>query len=353
LKTHRCVWVVPTRGQSCTQKSDTRAAEYSSVCHRWDSVQVELQGVGKTYDGDSWAVRGLKLGIPSGSIFGLIGPNGAGKSTTLRMMATLMPPTEGAVLLDGEDCSVNPLAARRRIGFLGDGNPLYKQMTPAEYLRLFGQCFRIDRAELELAIDETLAAFDLSGKRDTECGALSKGMRQRLLIARCLLHKPGLLILDEPADGLDPRGRSDLRKTLAKISERGVTIVISSHILRELDDLCDQVGIIQRGQLVVAGAVSEIIDSHEVSRFVYELRMLELPCRDRAIEILSRERILIEGSGEIENQHFIRMQVQGGESLMADILARLVGAGVKIVTCSRQRSRLEDVYDRLSENQVN
>jgi ABC-2 type transport system ATP-binding protein len=315
------------------------------------AVQVILDNVGKTYDGDNWAVRGVKLDIPSGAIFGLIGPNGAGKSTTLRMMATVMTPTEGTVWLDGEDASADPLAARRRIGFLGDGNPLYKDMTASEYLRFYGQCFRMSGKALEHAITETLATFDLTSKSDTVCGELSKGMRQRVLIARCLLHQPGLLILDEPADGLDPRGRNDLRRTLDKIRATGVTIVISSHILRELDDLCDQVAIIQRGRLVVAGEVGKIIDSHEVSRFVYELRTLD--GHERALEILAGTRALIEHTGEADGQKLIRLQIQGGEPLMAAILAELIGAGVKVVTCSRLRSRLEDVYDRISENQVN
>jgi ABC-2 type transport system ATP-binding protein len=308
------------------------------------AVQVTLDNVGKTYDGDNWAVRGVQLEIPSGAIYGLIGPNGAGKSTTLRMMATVMTPTEGTVRLDGEDASADPLAARRRIGFLGDGNPLYKDMTPSEYLRFYGQCFRMNGTALEHAIAETLTTFDLVGKANTVCGELSKGMRQRVLIARCLLHRPGLLILDEPADGLDPRGRNDLRRTLDKVRESGVTIVISSHILRELDDLCDQVAIIQAGRMVVSGEVAQIIDSHEVSRFVYELRMLE---------ILAGARALVEHTGEAEGLKLIRLQIQGGEALMSSILAELIGAGVKVVTCSRLRSRLEDVYDRISENQVN
>jgi ABC-2 type transport system ATP-binding protein len=314
-------------------------------------VQVVLDKVGKTYDGGSWAVRDLTLEIKSGSIFGLIGPNGAGKSTTLRMMATVMSPTEGRVSLDGHDAAADPLAARRRIGFLGDGNPLYKQMTPAEYLRFYGQCFRMKGPELEQAIDRTLETFDLTGKRDSECGSLSKGMRQRVLIARCLLHEPGLLILDEPADGLDPRGRNDLRKILERIRASGVTIVISSHILRELDDLCDQVGIIQHGRLAVAGDVARIIDSHEVSRFMFELRMLS--GHERALERLSHHRALVEHVGEAEGQALIRLQVQGGEALMAKILADLIHHEVEVVTCSRVRSRLEDVYDRISDNQVN
>lgn len=316
-------------------------------------MRVELDNLGKTYDGGQWAVRHLALAIPSGSIFGLIGPNGAGKSTTLRMMATLMSPTEGQVRLDGVDVSADPLAARRRIGFLGDGNPLYKDLTPAEYLRLYGQCFKIPAGELELAIDQTLALFGLTSKRDAQCGQLSKGMRQRVLIARCLLHRPDLLILDEPADGLDPRGRNDLRRILAEIRAQGVTIVISSHILRELDDMCDQVAIVQKGRLIVAGEVDRIIDTHEVSRFVYELRVLD--GYERALEALGRQRVLIEHSQPAREHELacIRVQVQGGETLMADVLAKLIGDGVRVVTCSRNRSRLEDVYDRVSGDQVN
>lgn len=314
-------------------------------------VHVALENVGKTYDGGNWAIRNLSLEIPSGSLFGLIGPNGAGKSTTLRMLATVMSPTEGCIRLDGQDASVDPLALRRQIGFLGDGNPLYKDVTPAEYLRFYGQCFRIPAADLEATIDDTLTTFDLSEKRDSECGSLSKGMRQRVLIARCLLHAPRLVILDEPADGLDPRGRNDLRRILERVRARGVTIVISSHILRELDDLCDQVAILQHGRLAVAGDVGQIIASHEVSRFVYELRMLA--GHELALERLASHRALIEHVGESEGQPLIRLQVQGGEALMAKILADLIHHGVEIVTCSRVRSRLEDVYDRLSDNKVN
>ena len=318
-------------------------------------MRIELKRLGKTYDGQDWAVRDLDLEIPSGSIFGLIGPNGAGKSTALRMVATVMDPSAGEVAYDGqrsgEAQSLRTTELRRRIGFLGDGNPLYKQMSPVDYLRFFGQCFRIEGAELEQAIEQTLVTFDLVGKADTPAGALSKGMRQRLLIARCLLHGPDLLILDEPADGLDPRGRSDLRRVLARVREQGVPVIISSHILRELDDLCDQVAIMQRGRLVVDGQVGDIIDRFEVGRFVYELRILGEVEPARAV--LARHRALIEGERQADGLPCLAIQVQGGEEMMADIIADLVSSGVKVVTASRIRSRLEDVYDRISEDRVN
>jgi ABC-2 type transport system ATP-binding protein len=313
-------------------------------------MRVELCDLGKTYDGERWAVRGLTLTIPSGSIVGLIGPNGAGKSTTLRMLATVLAPSTGSILFDGQAPSGDKTELRRQIGFLGDGNPLYKHMSPSEYLRFFGQCFKLGPAELEPAIEEMLATFDLRDKRDTPSGALSKGMRQRLLIARCLLHRPRLLILDEPADGLDPRGRSDLRSILARTRERGVTVLISSHILRELDDLCDQTAILQQGKLVVAGDVADIIERYEVRRFVYQLRLLS--GGPAAREVLLRHRALIEAEGVEDGCETLSIQVQGGEEVMADILAALVAASVRVVTVSRTRSRLEDVYNRISEDRV-
>lgn len=324
---------------------------------QWFAVDVKLHKIGKTYDGEHWAVRGVDLDIPGGSIFGLIGPNGAGKSTTLRMMATAMPPTEGALAFDGDAVPDDPTQLRGRIGFLGDGNPLYRHMTPTEYLRFFGQCYRLPAEPLERAIERTLDDFFLRDKADTPCGDLSKGMRQRVLIARALLHEPSLLILDEPADGLDPRGRSELRRVLKQIQARGVTIVVSSHILRELDDLCDQVAILQRGAVVVAGRVDDVIDRYEVSRFTYRLRMLAEPdaatALARAKEVLAAHRCLVEGEGVDEGLPALSVQVQGDEALMARVLAALVAGGVSVVTASRQRSRLEDVYDKISADRIN
>jgi ABC-2 type transport system ATP-binding protein len=317
-------------------------------------MRVDMHGLGKSYDGEGWALRGVDLSIPSGSILGLIGPNGAGKSTALRMVATLLEPSEGTVAFDGVVPSSpdEHQSLRRRIGFLGDGNPLYKQLTPREYLRFFGQCFGIPQRDLDGAIAEILTTFALETKADTPAGELSKGMRQRLLIGRCLLHRPDLLILDEPADGLDPRGRSDLRRVLDDVRRRGVTVVISSHILRELDDLCDQVAILQRGRVVVAGPVAEIIERHEVARFVYELRLLPEGA-EHAPAVLARHRVLVESSGTVEGLAALNVQLQQEEAKMAAVLADLFAHGVKVVTCSRVRSRLEDVYDRISDDQVN
>lgn len=316
-------------------------------------MRVELDAISKTYDGNTYAVRDVDLTIPSGSILGLIGPNGAGKSTALRMVATVMEPSGGTIAYDGQ-VATDPeshQALRSRIGFLGDGNPLYKDMTAAEYLTFFGQCFGLRGAPLRSKVEDVLTTFSLTHKADAKCKALSKGMRQRLLVARCLLHDPSLLILDEPADGLDPRGRSDLRNIVGQIRDRGVTIIISSHILRELDDLCDQVAILQRGSVVVSGEVDDIIERYEVTRLVYELRILD--GLQTAREVLARRRVLIEAETEADGLTALSLQVQGDDAAVADMLAELCASGVRVVTCSRVRSRLEDVYNRISDNQVN
>jgi len=316
-------------------------------------MQVELEGVGKSYDGEAWAVRDISLTIPQGSVFGLIGPNGAGKSTALKMIAAVMEPSTGRVRYDGRSPETlrERESIRPRIGFLGDGNPLYRSLTPAEYLRFFGQCFQIEAGRCERAIEDMLQTFNLSAKRDVPCASLSKGMRQRLLIARCLLHEPSLLILDEPADGLDPRGRSDLRGIIASVRARGVTVIISSHILRELDDLCDEVAILQQGRIVVSGGISDIIDRFEVSRLVYRLRVLS--GLDEARRILIDRGALIEAEEEEEGLPVLVVQIRGDETEMAESLTALVGHGVRIITCGRIRSRLEDVYNRLSEDRTN
>jgi ABC-2 type transport system ATP-binding protein len=334
-------------------------------------VRVQLAGLGKSYDGVAWAVRDLDLEIPSGSILGLIGPNGAGKTTALRMIATVLEPSRGTVSFDGitPEGAAAQQALRRRIGFLGDGNPLYKDLTPREYLRFFGECFRMEPATLRDAIEETLATFALEPKADTPAGELSKGMRQRLLIARCMLHRPDLLILDEPADGLDPRGRSELRRILDGVRSRGATVVVSSHILRELDDLCDRVAILQQGAIVVAGPVAEIIERYEVGRLVFQLRVLA--GMEAARAVIARHRALIEAEGEVDGLASLSIQIQASrvgardpepapadparaaEAAMSELLCDLVAAGVKVVTCQRLRSRLEDVYDRLSDDRVN
>ncbi len=314
-------------------------------------MHISLHDLGKTYDGQRWAVQGVSLEIPPGSILGLIGPNGAGKSTTLRMLATVLSPTEGQIRYDGQLPSADDLTAlRRRIGFLGDGHPLYKDMTPAEYLRFFGQCFRLRGQDLERAIERTLETVGLTPRRDTLARDLSKGMRQRLLIGRTLLHRPSLLILDEPADGLDPLGRQDLRTILRAARDEGATIIVSSHILRELDDLCDSVAILQHGRMAMAGRVADIAASPDAGLWTFELRVAHN--LQGAREVLARHPVLIEGEGSAEGRPALTFQLRGREDLLPAIVRDLAQADVPVLTLTRTSSRLEDLYANLSDHRV-
>jgi ABC-2 type transport system ATP-binding protein len=323
-------------------------------------VRVELHDIGKTYDGHAWAVRGIDLVIPDGGIVGLIGPNGAGKTTTLRILAGVLGQNEGRIVVDGSDLTGREVEYRRRVGFLGDGHPLYRDMTPREYLRFFGQCHDLTDTAIETSIDEVLATFDLTSKADAPCGSLSKGMRQRVAIARTLLHRPDLVILDEPADGLDPRGRIDLRNILLAVRARGTTLVVSSHILRELDDLCDHVAILQRGRIEVAGAVRELVEKRDEDRGLVKVRTLTSDDGTTsntsdalATAIFARRGdLLVSTRREDETSVFV-LRVRGGTAAIPGLLRDLLDANVPVVGCERERSRLEDVYAQVSADAVN
>ena len=254
--------------------------------------QVQCDDVHHSYDGVRDAVQGLTLTIKRGEVLALIGPNGAGKSTTLRILATLQCPDKGQVRWDGRDAWPARYQIRQRIGFLGDGTALYPGMTAAGYLQFFAECYGQSDRDARARVTELLQIFDLSSKSDARVSEMSKGMRQRLSIARTLVHRPELLLLDEPADGLDPLARRQLREILRQVAGEGVGIVISSHILRELDGFCDAVAVIQKGKLEVAGPVEDVINKYEVGRRVHEVQVTR--GLQTALEILRKHEGLIE-----------------------------------------------------------
>lgn len=250
---------------------------------------------------------------------------------------------------------------RRRIGFLGDGAALYPEMTARGYLDFFAECYGLERSERSVKVAETLERFDLTVKADDRIRDLSKGMRQRVAIARTLVHGPELLLLDEPADGLDPRARRQLRDILRAVAADGVAIVVSSHILRELDDFVHTVAVLQRGHLEVHGPIDEVIANYEVGRRVHEVLVLD--GLGTAIQVLRGHRGLIErvsglkkddpapdpdsaGSGRVW------VRIHGDDTAAAKVLRELIGAGVEIGSFSKVRSDLEDVYQSLGRNDV-
>ncbi len=228
---------------------------------------VVTHGVTKQY-GSLFAVNNVNLAVPRNSIYALIGPNGAGKTTLMTMVASLLRPTQGTVLIDGIDPTVSSEQVRRKMGYMPDTLGVYKNQSANEYLTFFADAYRIPRKEQPALISTLLDLVELSVKEDAQVNSLSRGMKQRLSLARALIHDPELLILDEPASGLDPRARVELRELLLRLREMGKTIIVSSHILSELQEVCSHVGIVEAGQLLVQGTPQTALDTVRSGRQV-------------------------------------------------------------------------------------
>ncbi len=254
----------PVQATTSDEKSDA-AAEADVAADA--PVAVRATQLSKRY-GSLLAVNNLDLTVPKGSIFGLIGPNGAGKSTTFAMMASLLLPTSGRITVMGADPSRKPRTVRRRMGYMPDNLGVYDNLRVDEYLEFFAASYGIARLEWTDLVDGLLELVDLSVKRTTMVNSLSRGMKQRLSLARALVHDPELLVLDEPASGLDPRARVELRELLKTLNGMGKTIIISSHILSELEEMCTDVAIMEAGKLLAAGPPRQILERLGGSRNV-------------------------------------------------------------------------------------
>ena len=218
---------------------------------------IEINGFGKDY-GDFTAVESLDLKIEEGEMFGFIGPNGAGKSTTIRFLATLLRATRGDGTVNGYSVSEDPMNVRRSVGYMPDAFGVYDGMKVWEFLDFFAVAYKIGRTQRKQVIRDVLELLDLTYKRDDFVNGLSRGMKQRLCLAKTLVHDPPVLILDEPASGLDPRARIEVKALLKELRRMGKTILISSHILTELADCCTSIGIIERGNLLMHGPIDEV-----------------------------------------------------------------------------------------------
>src|SRR5580700_10145701 len=208
--------------------------------------------------GNIHAVRGISLQIPKGEVYGFIGPNGAGKSSTIKVLATLLPGYRGRAFVNGIDVSRDPQLVRENIGYMPDFFGVYEDLTTREYLHFFAATYRIPRTRRAAIVNDVLELTDLTHKIDSQVDSLSRGMKQRLALARVLLHDPDLMLLDEPASGLDPRARIEIRELLKELQSMGKTIVVSSHILPEMEEFCNKIGTIEQGELIVAGDVNTI-----------------------------------------------------------------------------------------------
>ncbi len=221
------------------------------------SLIIETRELVKRYSRFT-AVSGLSLAVPEGAIYGFVGPNGAGKTTTMRVLTTLTRPSEGQARVAGYSVTAHPRAVRRAIGYMPDEFGVYDDMRVWEYLDFFAACYDIPENERRRLIDDLLELVDLTHRRDDMVDKLSRGMKQRLSLARTLAHDPEVLILDEPASGLDPRARVEIRELLVELAGMGKTIFFSSHILADVSEICTHIGIIEAGQMVIQGSVAEM-----------------------------------------------------------------------------------------------
>ncbi|MEN6357262.1 MAG: ABC transporter ATP-binding protein [Armatimonadota bacterium] len=306
---------------------------------------LRTQNLTKIYGGLT-AVNNLNLELGSGDIMGFIGPNGAGKTTTIKMVATLLRPTSGTVFVDGIDVNAEPEAVRPLIGYMPDFFGLYDDVKVWEYLDFFAAAYRTPVNKRKGTIDDVLELTDLTIKRDSFVSELSRGMQQRLCLAKTLIHDPKLLLLDEPASGLDPRARIEIKELLKELRSMGKTILISSHILPELADFCNKIAIIEQGKLVVSGDVSEIV---EQCRGGICLRIGIIERCEEALAFLQSLDVI--GEAHIEDG-VISATYTGEPDCQHEVLQKLAENGFKVKAFAEAQMDLEDVFLKVTRGAV-
>jgi ABC-2 type transport system ATP-binding protein len=305
------------------------------------TAAVRVNGLVKRY-GSVTAVGGIDLEVEEGAIFGLVGHNGAGKTTTLRMLATALRPSGGDACVGGYSVRRRPNAVRRVVGYMPDTFGVYDDMRVWEYLDFFARCHGIPSQRRRRIVPDLLDLVDLAPKRDAYAQSLSRGMQQRLCLAHALVHDPQVLLLDEPASGLDPRARTELRELLRALSSMGKTIVISSHILPELEELCTAMAIIDRGRVVAAGTMAEL-HAHFRLGTVVRVRVLGGPdARDAAAGWLRGQPAV--ASVGIAPDGGLEAAVSADEETSAGLLSRMTACGHRVAAYAPVASDLEELF---------
>ena len=302
---------------------------------------VRTQGLVKRYD-RTLAVAGVDLDIEEGEIFGLVGPNGAGKTTTLRILATLLEPTSGEAEVGGWSLARNPNDVRRVLGFMPDVFGVYDDMRVWEYLDFFGRCYGLSAPARKRIIGDLLELVDLADKRDIYVQGLSRGMQQRLCLAHALVHDPKVLLLDEPASGLDPRARVELRELLRELRSLGKTILISSHILPELEELCTSVAIVDRGRVLASGRIADIEKRLRVGAVLRARVIAEGEALEAARDWFSQQAEV--ASAAILPDGLVELGFRGDELQTAVLLRDAISSGLSIASFSRAASDLEELF---------
>jgi len=318
---------------------------------------IEMQGLTKRYR-QLTAVEELDLSVEEGAVFGFVGPNGAGKTTTMRILATLLRPTAGEAWVAGHSVVDERRAVRRAVGYMPDFFGVYGDMKVWEYLDFFAACYEIPAETRRQLVDDLLELVDLTHRREDYVDALSRGMKQRLCLARALAHDPQVLILDEPASGLDPRARIEIRELLRELQAMGKTIFVSSHILSEIEEVCTHVGIIEEGHLVAVGTLDEMRKRIQAQRVVsIGLLGQDEDQRGRAIQdaqawlegwpdVVQVEPAAENGAGDL------RVTFSGDDEALVRLLRDMVGAGIPVAMFREETGDLEDVFMRLTKGVV-
>jgi len=306
---------------------------------------IKLENVTKYYKNFP-AVQDVSFEIGRGEVFGFIGPNGAGKTTTIKMLSTLMLPSEGKLSVGGFDVVTEPHEVRRLIGYMPDSFGVYDDLLVWEYLDYFAALYKLGPAERKRAISDVLELTDLTVKTGSQVMSLSRGMKQRLCLAKTLLHDPSVLLLDEPASGLDPHARIEIRELIRELCRMGKTVLVSSHILTELADFCTSIGIIEAGRLLAAGRIDEITKSL-AGDVVVEITLKSDPVI--AMEVLAERP---EVSRTTCDGRIVRLEYSGAADDVDELLAYLVERGVRVLGFTRTQADLEDIFLKVTRGVV-
>ena len=313
---------------------------------------IETRDLHKSF-GAFYALRGISLEVPAGSIYGFVGPNGAGKTTTMRILTTLTRPTQGQAWIAGHSALADRRAVRRSIGYMPDEFGVYEDLRVWEYLDFFAACYDIPENERKRLVGDLLELVDLSHRREDMVDKLSKGMKQRLSLARTLAHDPQGLILDEPASGLDPRARVEIRELLGELANMGKTIFFSSHILADVEDICSHIGIVEAGELIMQGSMddlkSQLMAHREIIVTVMDGQSAEkaLTVAKRLSQVAAAE-VIAPKNGRAR----IRVDLAGNDGDLAALSQELFTGGIMILGFHEEEKDLEHMFMRVTRGLV-
>ncbi|MCB8966610.1 MAG: ABC transporter ATP-binding protein [Chloroflexota bacterium] len=313
---------------------------------------IETQNLTKQY-GDLIALNELNLQIEEGAVFGFIGPNGAGKTTTMRILTTLLKPTSGKAWVAGHSVSDDPRGVRRAIGYMPDFFGVYEDMKVWEYLDFFAACYEVPAAARLGMVDDLLSLVDLQHKKEAFVEDLSRGMKQRLCLARTLTHDPQILILDEPASGLDPRARIEIRELLRELKSMGKTIFFSSHILSEVADICTSIGIIEAGRLVAHGDMAEMKKQLRAHRLIQIQVLGEIAPLQEFLLGQQHVQSIVTGAEAELLPNALRIDFSGDDVALSQLLTNIISQGIAVISFQEETGDLEDVFLQVTKGIIN